>query len=75
MVIKKPISLKEDLFYYAENEANKYFQGNFSMYVGYLISCHKEGITVQNNSANTDKIIKKDNEVDNIIDGIEGYFK
>lgn len=72
-VKKKPISLKEDLFNYAECEANKFFQGNFSMFIGYLISCHREGIAT-NKSECSDNYIKNSEETNKIIDDIDRYF-
>lgn len=74
MVIKKPISLKQDLFYYAQEQANKFFQGNFSMFIGYLISCHREGIAV-NKSECSDNNIKNDNENNKIIDDVDRFFQ
>lgn len=74
MVVKKPISLREDLFDYAQDQAIKYFQGNFSMFIGYLISCHKEGIAIPK-LENSEEVIKKDKKTDELIDNVEGFFK
>lgn len=78
-VIKKPISLRTDLYDYGEKVAHDFFQDNFSMFVGYLISCHKERIitnetTIKNETDHSaTKAIDKD--MDEIIDGIEGFFE
>lgn len=37
------LSLRADILLYAEKVSAEYFQGNFSMFVGYLIACHKAG--------------------------------
>lgn len=38
------LSLKTDLFQYGLTQSEKYFQGNFSMYVGFLISGCRTGL-------------------------------
>lgn len=40
-VIKKSISLREDIYDYALGESEKMHGGNFSAFITYLISCHK----------------------------------
>lgn len=42
--IKKSISLRDDVFQTAEAEADKYFGGNFSAYLTYLICADKYGV-------------------------------
>lgn len=44
MVIKKSISLKNDVYEYAQDKANKLFSSNVSAYIGYLICRDREGI-------------------------------
>jgi hypothetical protein len=73
MAVRKPISLKENLADYAEDEAEKFFQGNFSMFVGYLISCYREGRQFE--KATIDNSIDTKEEVNSdLIDDIDSYF-
>lgn len=44
MSVKKSISLKNDVYEYAQDKANKLFSSNVSAYIGYLISKDREGI-------------------------------
>lgn len=49
MTVKKAISLRDDVYKSAREKADKLFGGNFSAYIGYLISKDREGeaITVK----------------------------
>lgn len=40
--VKTAISLKEDVYRAGANKAKRLFGGNFSAYIGYLISCDRE---------------------------------
>lgn len=44
-VVKKSISLRKDVFETAEEMADKYFGGNFSAYLTYLVCADKFGLT------------------------------
>lgn len=74
MVVKKPISLKKDLFDYAEDQAKRFFQDNFSAFIGYLISCHREGIEMKRTQS-LENNIKKNEKTDKLIDDVEEFFK
>lgn len=43
-VVKKSISLRQDVFKTAEDMADKYFGGNFSAYLTYLVCADKFGL-------------------------------
>jgi hypothetical protein len=73
MAVRKPISLKDNLAYYAEDEAEKFFQGNFSMFVGYLISCYREGRNFEKSKAA--EITNNEEETNSaLIDDIDSFF-
>lgn len=44
-VVKKSISLREDVYSTAESMADKFFGGNFSAYLTYLICADKHGLS------------------------------
>jgi len=78
--VKHCISLREDLSKYAQEISHKLFQDNFAMFIGYLVSCHKEGIDFKNKILENTNIsgfpeIIIDDETENIIDGIDNYFE
>jgi hypothetical protein len=73
MAVRKPISLKDNLAYYAEDEAEKFFQGNFSMFIGYLISCYREGRNFE--QAKVTEITDIEEETNSaLIDDIDNFF-
>lgn len=43
-VVKKSISLRQDVFETAEEMADRYFGGNFSAYLTYLVCADKFGL-------------------------------
>lgn len=44
-VVKKSISLREDVYNVAVDMADKYFQGNLSAFVGFCIMAYKDGLS------------------------------
>lgn len=70
--VKKSISLREDVFKVAESEADKFFGGNFSAYLTYLICVEKHGIStnVEKQKDVAETISKK-----KVMDSITNYSK
>lgn len=61
--VKKSVSLRNDVFRAAEQEADKYFGGNFSAYLTYLICADRYGVT---RNVDTEEVISKEKVVDSI---------
>lgn len=61
--IKKSISLREDVFLLADAMCDKYFGGNFSAYLTYLICADKHGLSrvVESNEASVEKVKMREN--------------
>lgn len=67
--IKKSISLRHDVFDTAEEMAEKYFGGNFSAYLTYLICADKHGLSRVKDSEEEIEIKEE------IKEGINNYVK
>ena len=50
-VVKKSVSFRQDVFDTAEEMADKYFGGNFSAYLTYLVCADKNGVSRAKDSA------------------------
>ncbi|HDR8454003.1 TPA: hypothetical protein QC364_000795 [Bacillus cereus] len=67
--VKKSVSFREDVFKTAEDMANKYFGGNFSAYLTYLVCADKHGLSrVQQ----TEEIVEKKEEIK---ENVNNYVK
>lgn len=58
-VVKKSISLREDVYKVAEDMADRYFGGNFSAYLTYLVCADKDGLS-RTRDTETEIIVKED---------------
>lgn len=58
-VVKKSISLRQDVNNTAEKMADKYFGGNFSAYLTYLVCADKHGIS-RVNDTEEDSLVKEE---------------
>lgn len=54
MVKKRTISMQDDLVKHSEETADKFYGGNFSMFITYLVSCHKNNLKADNMEAMKD---------------------
>ncbi len=63
--VKRSISLREDVFETANSMADKYFGGNFSAYLTYLICADKYNVT-REISVEPNEVIDKGKLIDNI---------
>lgn len=63
--VKRSISLREDVFETANSMADKYFGGNFSAYLTYLICADKYNVTREVN-VELNEVIDKGKLIDNI---------
>lgn len=67
--IKRSVSFREDVFDTAMDMANKYFGGNFSAYLTYLVCADKHGLSrVQQ----TEDIVEKKEEIK---ENVNNYVK
>lgn len=62
--VKRSISLRGDVFETAMSEADKFFGGNFSAYLTYLICADKHGISRGSNEGN--ESVSKERVMDNV---------
>lgn len=68
--VKKSISLRDDVFETAEKEADKFFGGNFSAYLTYLICADKYGVSRGVNIGEDEPISKE-----KVMESVRSYTK
>lgn len=59
-VVKKSLSLRSDLYDFACGQSERLHGGNFSSYLAYLISCHKQNTIPYKNNDNEGVFLTKD---------------
>lgn len=67
--VKKSVSFREDVYSTAEEMADKYFGGNLSAYITYLVCADKYGVT-RNQQSESDVETKEE-----IKEGVRNYQK
>lgn len=71
--VKHCISLREDLSEYAQNMSHKLFQDNLSIFIGYLVSCYKEG-TIAKQIDEQQNVTQEGDEISSLADDLDSFF-